>query len=382
MAYLHIEVVTAQSPRNVGQPCGDVAAYDRTPAWTTIVCCDGIGHGVAASLAANLYVSRLRQLVRGGTSLHRAFEGIVQTLAEARGTDRPWVALSVAHVLNSGQATILGYEAPAAILAGRRHASPLPRRSHSIGTAVYEESTCYLEAGDALLLVSDGVTQAGLGTSYRGGWGIERAAEHVGELLRRGTPPNELAPLLHARALEVCGSDPGDDCTAVGAICRSGRTLTVLTGPPRDRARDGEIVRRFLRAEGAKAVCGATTAELVARELKIELSVDHASASLVAPPKYVLEGVDLVTEGAVTLNQVYNVLDEDPDAFDEESGVTELRDLLTSADRVTLMVGGAENPAHGHISFRQKGILPRRKIVSLLADRLTEAGKLVSIERL
>ncbi len=356
-------------------------AYDRTPAWTTILCCDGIGHGVAASIAANLYVSRLRQLVRGKTSLHRSFESIVRTLSEARGTDKPWAALSVAHILNNGQATVLSYEAPPAILASRRHASPLPRRSHSVGTALFEESTCYLEPGDALLLVTDGVTQAGLGTSFRGGWGIDRAAEHVSELLRRGTPLAEVASGLHARALEICGADPGDDCTAVGAVCRWGRVLNILTGPPRDPAQDAEVVRRFLLSEGAKVVCGATTAELVARVLGTSVAVDHGSASLVAPPKYVLEGVDLVTEGAVTLNQVYNVLDEDSAVFEEESGVTELHDLLVEADHVRLLAGGADNPAHRHISFRQKGILPRRAIVGLLASKLEAAGKLVSIEK-
>jgi hypothetical protein len=379
--YLHVEVEATQTPRFPGHPCGDVVAYDRTPAWTTIVCCDGIGHGVTASIAANLYVSRLRELVRGRTSLHRAFEGIVRTLAEARGTDKPWAALSVAHILNNGQATILAYEAPAAILASRRHASVLPRHSHSLGTAVIEESTCHLEPGDALFLVTDGVTQAGLGTAFRGGWGIERAAEYVTDMLRRGTRLPEIAAGLHERAVEICGSDQGDDCTAVGAVCRWGRVLNILTGPPKDPARDAEVVKRFLLAEGSKVICGATTAELVARSLGTEVVVDRQSASLVAPPKYVLEGVDLVTEGAVTLNQVYNVLDEAPEAFEEESGVTELHDLLDAADRVSFLLGKAENPAHRHISFRQKGILPRHKIVELLAARLESAGKLVSLER-
>jgi hypothetical protein len=170
----------------------------------------------------------------------------------------------------------------------------------------------------------------------------------------------------------VWGEKPGDDCTAVGAICRWGRALNILTGPPRDRSHDSEVVSRFLLAEGAKVVCGATTAELVARVLGTQLAADSESPSLVAPPKYVLTGVDLVTEGAVTLNQVYNVLDADSAAFDEESGVTEPHDLLV----------GADNPAHEHTSFRQRGILPRRTIVGLLAARLDAAGKLVSIDAL
>jgi len=102
---------------------------------------------------------------------------------------------------------------------------------------------------------------------------------------------------------------------------------------------------------------------------------------MLAPPGYLLDGIDLVTEGSVTLNQVYNVLDVDPSQFDEDSGVTSLYELLVHADRVNFILGTAQNPANWHISFQQRGLLPRTKIVELLADKLREAGKLVVIQR-
>ena len=92
--------------------------------------------------------------------------------------------------------------------------------------------------------------------------------------------------------------------------------------------------------------------------------------SLTAPPRFELEGIDLVTEGAVTLNQVYNVIDEPLEKLTEDSGVTELCTFLQLADRVNIFLGGAHNRAHGDISFRQQGILTRDRIVPLIADKL------------
>jgi hypothetical protein len=118
----------------------------------------------------------------------------------------------------------------------------------------------------------------------------------------------------------------------------------------------------------------------VARVLHQQVEVEKSPKSLIAPPRYEIQGVDLVTEGAVTLNQVYNVLDEDIRNLKEDSGVTELCALLQIADRVNIFLGGAQNAATGDISFRQRGILSRRQIIPLLAEKLRAAGKLVVVE--
>jgi len=128
-----------------------------------------------------------------------------------------------------------------------------------------------------------------------------------------------------------------------------------------------------------KVVCGATTAAIVARHLGRKLDIEQDPRSLVAPPRYSIAGIDLVTEGAVTLNQVYNVLDESPERHEEDSGVADLCGLLWATDRVNLTVGVAANPANGALSFRQQGILPRATIVPLLRQKLEKAGKLVLV---
>jgi hypothetical protein len=110
------------------------------------------------------------------------------------------------------------------------------------------------------------------------------------------------------------------------------------------------------------------------------VSVERDPKSTIAPPRYEIDGVDLVTEGAVTLNQAYNIIDEDLALITEDSGVTELCALLQVADCVHIWIGGAKNVASGDISFRQCGILTRDRIMPLLAEKLRNAGKLVVVE--
>jgi hypothetical protein len=100
------------------------------------------------------------------------------------------------------------------------------------------------------------------------------------------------------------------------------------------------------------------------------------------PPQYEISGIDLVTEGVLTLNQAYNILEDDPDSYEQDSCVSGLCMLMRSADAVNLLVGTAANPGHQNIVFRQMGVLPRPVIVQKICEKLKKMGKLVTIEYL
>jgi hypothetical protein len=243
------------------------------------------------------------------------------------------------------------------------------------------ESNCFLRPGEGVMLMSDGITQAGLGRGMKDGWTLDGVARLADRLLQEGCAMGDLAGRVLARAEEFGQGEVGDDCTVVAALCRLGRTLTILTGPPCDRTADHAIVDRFLMSDGWKVVCGGTTSAIVAERLGRKLALPREGGSLRAPPSYELEGVDLVTEGTVTLNQVHNLFETDPEEWDEASGVTELLELMRGADQVHFLVGQSINPASGHVSFRQQGILSRAGIVPLLAGKLEAAGKRVLVEK-
>lgn len=379
MTYLHVDVIVTQQSKRTGQPCGDVVEWMRTVEGTTLAIADGIGSGIKARLAAQFALSRLMEKIRGGSSPRQAFFDIVQTMEANRGKDTPWAAFTLVRVLPEGNAAILSYEMPPPALLARRNASVLDQQSLSSGTALISQATCDLGPGDGLLLVSDGITQAGIGNGLPLGWGMEGVCREAGTRLVFGTPQPELAAAIERRANELAGPIHRDDTTVVLANCRTGVTLNLLTGPPLDSAHDAEVVERFMAYDGFKVICGGTTTDIVGRETGHVPHVDTKNLHPFTPPRYELEGVDLATEGAVCLTQLYHLLDDPDVCFEKRSAVSELYELLQGVDRVRIMAGSAPNPAADSVDFRQQGILSRRQLVPLLAGKLRDAGKLVEV---
>lgn len=374
-------MTVARSPKRAGSVCGDQTACHRTAEATTVMVCDGIGSGVKANLAARLAISRLRELLDRGFSLRNSFARVVETVDRYKRRGTTYAALTAAAVLPDGTVSVLGYEAPAVVrVDGRGRASVLEGSPVTIGRSLVTEAACRLAPGEGLLIVSDGVTQAGLGHRCPNGWPMQEVARFLQERVEAGMPLDELPGEVHRSALDLWGETHGDDVTAALVRVRPGRTVNLLTGPPKDRRNDARVIERFLDSPGEHVVCGGTTASIVARQVGRPVDVLHDSPDRLAPPASHIDGVDLVTEGAVTLNQVANLLDLPPEELPARGPVADLCRRLQSADRVRLLVGLAENPAGGDVSLRQLGVLQREKIVARLAETLRSQRKLVLVE--
>lgn len=376
----YISVASVQGNKNQARVCGDFVSCDRTDEATTIILCDGIGSGIKANVAAVMCASRLLELIRLGFSLRQACAKLVDTMHEARSADIPFSAFSVCRILNDGHVTMISYEMPAAVIAEKFRAYIPKQRFSRLGAEVISESNCFLEPGEGIFLFSDGVAQAGMGSVFKTGWGAEGAANYVNACIDTRVALKDIPEKILERVKYYSGPSYGDDTTILFISCRQARPLQVLTGPPSDRAQDRGIMERFMALNGPKVVCGSTTADVLARYLGAQVKLRGVSEAYYKPPQYEIKGIDLVTEGVITLNQVYNILEENPENLDNESCVSQLCVLLRDADAVNLMVGAASNPGHHNIVFRQMGLLPRQVIVQLLSEKLKKMGKLVTIE--
>ena len=377
----YIETSLAQKPKKAGGICGDYVLTDRTPEATTTILADGIGTGIKAHIAAVMCASRLMELIRIGFTLREACKKIVDTMHEARTRDIPFAAFSICRILNSGHATIISYEIPGPILINNRLAAYLPQqRSFPMGLEMISEVNCMLEYGDAIVMVSDGVSQAGLGHLFRLGWGTANACDFVNGCLIQGTALGDMPEKIMSKVKEISGGRYGDDTTCLTLYCREARTLNILTGPPEKKSKDKETVRSFMEMKGIKVICGSSTAEMVARHLGVPVKVKSISDAFHRPPSYEVEGVDSATEGAITLNQVYNILEVEAHKLEADSSVSDLFRFFHASDRINFLVGTARNPGHENIIFRQMGVFPREVIIRLLAEKLTKMGKLVNVE--
>ena len=405
--YTHIDVYSVQSSKKPGMPCGDMLATLRTNTGTTIICADGIGSGIRAHIAAQMCVSRLIESLQQELSLRTVFQSVATTMQASRDPKKPFAAFSIARFRSDGYATVFSYDAPPPIMVSWQGATVLASRPFPLPGGLALESNCQLDMGEGILLMSDGITQAGLGYGANTEWTPEGVVRFInGKIssrLKLSLAPDRLhkeaiarwkgdvqesssrsfspysPDIRHQATVKQSAKVTGDDCSIVLGLCRTGQTVNILTGPPLDRDEDNVTVKRFLQLPGLKIVCGGTTAKLVAKYLNVPLEMEAEPISVIAPPRYGIKGINLVTEGAVTLNQVYNILDEDIANLNEDSGVTELRLLLGVADKLNITVGMADNTANADISFRQRGVLSRKVLIPLLADKLRQEGKLVNV---
>jgi hypothetical protein len=344
------------------------------------ILCDGAGSGIKANITATMYVAQMKALIKCGFTVRQAFSNIVESMEETRKKDMPCAFFTVTRVLNDGVASILTYEMPDALFVAQRYATPLKSRTQTYCDGLVGEADCSLNLGEGILVVSDGITQAGIGKGVTNGWGIEGLNKFVNDSLRNGVKIKDLPKLIISEAKRIWQYKCEDDCSVSLIYCRKGRVINIFTGPPVDSENDTLIVNKFLASDGLKIVCGATTAKITARVMGKQLEIDPNYTSMIAPPNYEIEGIDLVTEGAVTLNQLYNIWGEGLEKLEKGSPVTALSAWLNVADRINLFVGNSENPAGDDISFKQSGILARRKIVNLLIEKMRNDGKFVFVE--
>lgn len=382
MGYVHVEIETSQATKKTNTACGDVVYTERNANSTLIILADGMGSGVKASIYATICVSRLKELIHQGFSLRQAFAAMVKTMNQAAKENLPYAVFAIARIINDGLAVVLSFEMPPPIYISKGFASPLKGRTTTIDKSIITETNCYLSVGEGLMLVSDGVTQAGLGRGLAEGLGSEGVCKLINASISEGKKLFEIPHQLQTKIYSICKNNNDDDVTSVLAYTRVGSTVNILTGPPVNKGRDYDVARQFFSLDGVKIVCGGTTSSIISKFLNKKIEIDNRYANHFTPPKYSIDGVDLVTEGAVTLNQLYNVIDENREELDDYNPVTELYDYLMNADKINFFIGSSYNPASDDIGFIQQGLLTRKKIIPLLAEKFRELGKVVVMEEI
>ena len=371
------DVFLGQAKKKNHEVCGDYCVCERTAAGMIYVVCDGIGSGIYANISAINCASRILELFRRGISIRTASEMVAASMHRARKEDIPFSAFSAAMILLDGQFTVYSYEAPNPVLLQNNHATVLTPRFYTAGFEVIGEASGILHIGDSLLLFSDGVSQAGLGHGH--GMGI--GSEGVAEFINRSHNLDNKTTRLSQRILEMCRSvsegNCEDDTTLALINCREAKELTLLTGPPSDQSMDYRYSSDFMNMPGKKVVCGSTTTNIIARELGLEVIMLSTGNSLNQLPEYWFKGVDLVTEGAITLNQVNNILGEPDEHLSGGSVAERLCLMLHEADVIHLMIGNALNSAHENLIFKQIGVNVRKSTVRQIVEKLKDMGKLI-----
>lgn len=374
-----VDVTTRQFSKRGEDICGDAVKVTHTPDSTIIVMSDGLGSGVKANVLATLTVELASGLFQGDMSVHDIVETLIATLPVCKWRNIAYSTFSIVRIYDTGQVAIVECDSPGIIYLKDGTNPELVRGTEQTicGKSIHE-SHFRMQPDDGIILFSDGIVYAGVGTGLPMGWQEEGVLDFVARVAPdlRGDCA-KLADAIIDQALKYWAGNPGDDGTVVCARYRVARLANVITGPPADPSQVKRMIRDFLKRDGTKIVAGGTTSHLIADYLHATLEVDERFLDTDLPPTAILRGMDLVTEGILTLSRAVEYLKTGiPKGV--ANAATELLGKLLEADGITFFVGTARNPAHQNTGLPES-IFLRRRVVEDLAEQLRARGKEVEI---
>ncbi len=362
---------------------GDTPEVIHTGDGITVILSDGLGSGIKAGILSILTAKIAAGLLRRNIGLEQVFATIADTLPTCKVRNLAYATLSILKIAADGRAHLIEYDNPGLILLRDGATEPLQRRRRDIAGKEIYETFFTVQMNDLLLLISDGVVNAGVGGLYKLGLGSSGLIENLRSRRLLGGEPEAIAAKITELA-ECCYlCQPADDTTAIVVKPRLERSAVVLTGPPRDRRQDEEMVARLLLdGDSQKIICGGSSGNLVARITRKTIKTGLGYEDPEVPPMARIEGIDLVTEGVLTLNKCLSQLmayrpgDPPPAGAD---GSTLLTKALLRADRIDFLVGTALNPAHETL-MRSLPLKTRAEAVRQTRNRLIELGKETSLQ--
>lgn len=366
--------------------CGDKVKIVRTPKSTIAVLADGLGSGVKANILATLTSQILSTMMYEGASVEDAVETIANTLPVCSVRKLAYSTFSILEISDDGEGYLAEFDNPFCFyLRNGEQQEFRPEYNEYAGRGVYE--TRFLaKPGDVITLVSDGVIWAGVGDNMNFGWTWESVLQWLQNAAALDMSAPRLTLALSDTVNELYRSHPGDDSTVLVAKVLGPKAVNLLAGPPENRENDKKMVADFISASGMKAVCGGTSANIVAREMgkTVKTSLDYIDPAI--PPIGHIEGIDLCTEGVLTLHKTIEILQGfaengiDDAAFtrlDKKDGAALLaRMLYEECTHLRLYIGTAVNPAHSDPAL-QSELSIKLHLIEKLAALMEKLGRRV-----
>ncbi len=375
-----LEVAHWQHGKHGQAVYGDVFMSRRIKAEDRVITIlsDGLGSGVKANVLATLTATMAAKYIENYSDIKQTAEVILDTLPVCSVRKISYSTFTIVDVHASGDTRIIEHGNPPFVLLRGGRPVHIPKQQVKLDFWQDREvffSEFKTSIGDYILSISDGISQAAMGTpDWPLGWGIENVTQYTGAMVaeKTGISAAELARSLADHALQLDGSLSRDDMTAAVIYFRQPRRLLLITGPPFAREKDRELAELIRDFPGRKVICGGTTANIIARELRRKVVMSLNTADLDMPPVSRMQGVDLITEGTLTLGRVAEILEKGavPDNPASNAAAILASELLDS-DQIQFVVGTRINEAHQDPNTPIE-LEMRRNLVARIARSLEE----------
>lgn len=345
-----------RSINHVGeQLCGDhIDVVEQGENSTVIVLADGLGSGVKASILSTLTAKIISTMMAEGLTLEDCVETIAQTLPICSVRGVAYSTFTILHLVDNREMELIQYDNPLVILLRDGKHYDYPKTEMNIGGKKIYKSVVKLLEGDVFIAMSDGCPHAGIGLAYNFGWKREDIISFMETVAPAGYTAKTLSTILIDEVNKLYERKPGDDATACVVRIRRREPMNLLFGPPFNHDDCNRMMSLFFSKEGKHIVCGGTTSSIAAKFLgkPIKTSLNFVKSDI--PPIAEIEGVDLVTEGVITINRVVEYAKDavgenrlyEKWSFGHDGASLICRLLFEEATDINFFVGRAINPAH------------------------------------
>ena len=351
-----IEVDFFQKNKAGNVVCGDSFMSQKLKGEGRIisVLSDGLGSGIKACVLSTLTATMAMHFTAMNESIFQTSKSIMNTLPRDMVRKISYSTFCICDIDCFANVKIIEYETPAYYLYRGGRFLDIPKQKIPVERDDLENTFLWisefkLEKEDRIIFFSDGVSQSGMGSaSMPFGW-EEGAKAYIAGLIehRADISAKELAHKIVAQAEKNDGYSLKDDTSCCVIYMRKPRNLLVCTGPPFDEKNDKYLANQVKEFQGKKILCGGTTATIISRELGAHMEVDMNIVDKELPPISHMDGVDLVTEGILTLGKVERILTSGDTEGHKEPGPAEtVVRMLLNSDKITLLVGTRINIAH------------------------------------
>lgn len=367
--------------------CGDhIDVVEQDDNSTVIVLADGLGSGVKASILSTLTSKIISTMMAAGLSIEDCVETIAATLPICSSRGVAYSTFTIVRIVNNEEAEVIQYDNPLLIIIRDGENYDYPKTEMNIGGKKIFRSRIPLKEGDIFIAMSDGCPHAGIGSAYNFGWKRKDIIEYMLPFYHVGYTAKTLASILLDEVYRLYGGKPGDDATVCTVKIRKREPMNLLFGPPSNPDDCNKMMSLFLSKEGKHIVCGGTTSSIMSKYLGKPIKPSLEFFDKDVPPIAELEGIDLVTEGVITINKVCEYAKdylEDNTLYEKWSvsrdGASLIcRLLFEEATDINFYVGRAINPAHQNpdlpINFNIK-----MNLVSELSTSLKKMGKRIKV---
>jgi len=352
-----------------------------------IVLADGLGSGVKACILSTLTAKILSTMIANSMPMEECISTIVSTLPICKVRNIAYSTFTIIHIVNHREAEIIQYDNPHVIMLRDGKNIEYSMISEVVDGKKIFKSKIQLLENDIFVAISDGVEHAGVGKTLNFGWERKDIINFLETIYEGGYTAKTISTMLLNHCDDLYGGQPGDDATVCTVKIRKREQINLLIGPPEDPEDVVKMMSLFFSKEGKHIVCGGTTATLAAEFLHHSLDVSmplYVDPDI--PPTAKIQGVDIVTEGVITMSRVLEYAQDHLDdneryvewSYNKDGASLIARMLFEEATDINFFVGRAKNPAHQNPKL-PIGLNVKMQLVDGLCKCLEQMNKKIKV---